>query len=99
MTQRYQYCSRSTVKALVAALRCAVLLSVFDLVYNQSMERKEEKRLDARIVIDIIPIIISCFALVVSGITLCVNYYFKGFGWHIRTVFSLYKVKWRVFQF
>ena len=45
---------------------------------EKHVDRKEEKRLDARIVIDIIPIIISCFALVVSGITLCVNYYFNN---------------------
>lgn len=38
---------------------------------------KEEKRVDARIVIEVLPIIISCFALAVSGIALYVNYYFN----------------------
>lgn len=33
--------------------------------------------MDARIVIEILPIIISCFALAVSGIALYVNYYFN----------------------
>jgi len=32
---------------------------------------------DARIVIEVLPIIISCFALAVSGIALYVNYYFN----------------------
>lgn len=48
---------------------------------NQNKEHKEsgkeEKRLNARIVIEVLPIIISCFALAVSGITLCVNYHFN----------------------
>ena len=38
---------------------------------------KEEKRLNARIVIEVLPIIISCFALIVSVIALYVNYYFN----------------------
>ena len=33
--------------------------------------------MDARIVIEVLPIIISCFALAVSGIALYVNYYFN----------------------
>ena len=33
--------------------------------------------MDARIVIEILPIIISCFALAVSGIALYMNYYFN----------------------
>ena len=48
---------------------------------NQNEEHKKsgkgEKRVDARIVIEILPIIISCFALAVSGIALYVNYYFN----------------------
>ena len=48
---------------------------------NQNEEHKEsgkeEKRVDARIVIEVLPIIISCFALAVSGIALYVNYYFN----------------------
>lgn len=41
MIQRYQHCSRLAVKALVAVLRCTVLLSVFYLMYNQNMIKKE----------------------------------------------------------
>lgn len=48
---------------------------------NQNEEHKEsgkeEKRLNARIAIEVLPIIISCFALAVSGIALYVNYYFN----------------------
>lgn len=48
---------------------------------NQNEEHtesgKEEKRLNVRIVIEVLPIIISCFALVVSVIALYVNYYFN----------------------
>lgn len=48
---------------------------------NQNEEHKKsgkgEKRVDARIVIEVLPIIISCFALAVSGIALYVNYYFN----------------------
>ena len=33
--------------------------------------------MDARIVIEVLPIIISCFALAISGIALYVNYYFN----------------------
>jgi len=41
MIQRYQHCSRLAVKALVAVLWCTVLLSVFYLLYNQNMIKKE----------------------------------------------------------
>lgn len=46
---------------------------------NMNKKRgKGEKGLDARIAINIISIVVSCFALVVSGLMLYVNYYFNN---------------------